>query len=256
MALRDAYEYLTGPFAEIEGWCVPHLWQTLQPLVMVIEEGGVAGPVAEIGVYHGKFLLGLVKTMGGRGHFAIDVFDLQQFNLDGAGNGNRDKLIENMARAGVPQSSVNIVQADSMTLDRPFIDEINTITGGFSLFSVDGCHRPEHTINDLEIAMQTTRTSGLIFIDDYYNPHWPGVQEGISRYYFTHYPRFVPLAYTCNKLILCHISLHAQYLQMIENFIPGRFPETSVKRVPRFGYDTLTVMPQLAEPVYLDTALF
>ena len=55
---------------------------------------------------------------------------------------------------------------------------------------------------------------------------------------------------------MCHISVHTQYLEMIEGFVPGRFPTTSVKRVPRFGYDTLTVMPQLAEPVYLDTAFF
>ena len=63
----------------------------------------------------------------------------------------------------------------------------------------------------------------MIFIDDYYNPNWPGVQEGICKLFITDSPRFVPLIATCNKLILCHISYHAEYLDHVEGYIRANF---------------------------------
>jgi hypothetical protein len=77
--------YLNNDFSSVQGWCIPHLWQSLWPLREAMRKQGKDGPVAEIGVYHGKFFIGLVKTMEAPRHnYAIDVFDLQQFNLDGA----------------------------------------------------------------------------------------------------------------------------------------------------------------------------
>ena len=245
-------QYLSNEFATVQGWCIPHLWQSLWPLRQAVIAQGGAGPVAEIGVFHGKFFIGLVKTMGAPQHnHAMDVFDLQQFNLDKAGEGNAAKFKENMARTGIVESAVTMVKTDSMWLGRADADRIRAETGGFSMFSVDGCHLAEHTINDMNFAIEVTKPQGIIFVDDYYNADWPGVQEGVAKYYLNNTARFVPLYYSCNKLVLCNLSYHKIYLDAVGASVRKHFPETRVKAVKRFGFDTLTITPNYKSQDYL-----
>jgi hypothetical protein len=235
--------YLRGPFAQVGGWCSAWLWQLITPLAERQAALGVTAPVAEIGVYHGKFFLGLVLTKGAAANnFAIDVFDMQQFNLDGAGKGDMDQFRANIAKAGVAEAAVTMLRADSMALQADAIERIRAASGGFSLFSVDGCHMVEHTINDVRIAMQLTVPEGIIFVDDYTNMDWPGVQEGIAKLYLMDSPRFVPLAVLHNKLFLCHISHHAAYLKHIQA-AAAKLAGARTKTVLRFGYPSLNLFP-------------
>jgi hypothetical protein len=247
--------YLHGTFPRVEGWCIPQLWQSIQPLHDVQVRNQVGGPVAEIGVYHGKFFLGLMATKGERSNYAIDVYSMQRFNLDGAGVGSLERVQDNVRAAGLDLEDVVFLEADSMALTRRDVEVIRERSGGgFSMFSVDGCHTVEHTTNDAGIAMELTRPGGIVFIDDYYNPHWPGVQEAICKLYLTSSPRFVPLVATCNKLLLCHLSYHEEYLAHVEEFVRANFPTTRVKAVQRFGYDTLTIAPDVQNGPYLAEA--
>ncbi len=251
--LQAVNEYLNGHFKTVEGWCIPHLWQVIEPLHELQTNLGINQPVAEIGVFHGKFLIGLLKTKNvSRGNFAIDVFDMQEFNLDGAGKGNLQALKDNLAKCGMAPDTVIIERVDSLAIRDAHIDSILARSGGgFSFFSVDGCHLPEHTVNDIRIAMKLTVPQGIIFIDDYYNANWPGVQEGVAKLYFNDYVNRVPLVYTCNKLFLCHLSYHRHFLDYTADFLSKHHPETRVKRVKRFGYDCLTVTPQMTSDKYL-----
>lgn len=242
--MENVDKYLRGTFQTTEGWCIPQLWQTIQPLYQCVQAAGGDGPVAEIGVYHGKFFIGLVKTVGEmKPNYAIDVFDLQQHNLDGAGKGNLEKFKVNLGNAEVALDQVEFLKTDSMWLNHIDIQGIRVRSGGFSMFSVDGCHLAEHTLNDMEIASQLVKPQGLIFVDDYYNSDWPGVQEGVAKHFLMQNSRFVPLAYTCNKLILCNLSFHQTYLIALSSFVEANFPDTRIKKVKRFGYDTVNVHP-------------
>jgi len=243
--LLDVHAYLKDRFAQVDGWCVPQLWQSIQPIDEIQRRNGINGPIAEIGVYHGKFFIGLLKTKQQANNYAIDVFSMQRFNLDGAGVGDQDKLKANIALSGSSVEDVHFLEADSMALTKSDQQRIWEASGGFTMFSIDGCHTVEHTINDVRIAMELTRPGGVIFVDDYYNASWPGVQEGICKLYLTDSPRFVPLVATCNKLILCHISYHAEFLSYVRDFFKANFDGTRVKPVKRFGYDTLTIVPNL-----------
>lgn len=249
--LQDVHSYLKDRFAQVDGWCVPQLWQSIQPIDEIQHRNGISGPIAEIGVYHGKFFIGLLKTKQQNNNYAIDVFSMQRFNLDGAGVGDQDTLKANIALSGSSVEDVHFLEADSMALTRSDLHRIREKSGGFSMFSVDGCHTVEHTINDVRIAMELTQPGGVIFVDDYYNASWPGVQEGICKLYLTDSPRFVPLIATCNKLILCHISYHAEFLSYVRDFFKSNFDGTRVKPVKRFGYDTLTIVPNLQSGAFL-----
>jgi hypothetical protein len=242
----DLAGYLDGPFKTIGGWCSPWLWQAIAPIAAKQAALGVDNPVAEIGVYHGKFLLGLVLTKRAPLHnHAIDVFDMQEFNLDGAGNGSLEALRRNMATVGLPPGTVTTLRADSMGIGPTDIASILDRSGGFSLFSVDGCHMVEHTINDMRIAMALTVRQGIIFVDDYSNMDWPGVHEGVARLYMHDSPRFVPLLIMHNKLFLCHISFHGMWLALVEAALRA-IPGTQVKRIVMYGYQALNVVPNMS----------
>ena len=177
--LEDLNAYLSKGIHAVNGWCIPQLWQTIWPLYREIGDG----PVAEIGLYEGKFFIGLCKTFGTRPEnraAAIDVFDMQQFNLDGAGVGKMDVVKRNLATHGIDEGVVEFVQADSLALTHRDADRLVTEIGQFNFFSVDGCHEVVHTVNDIEFAMSVTANHGIIAVDDYTNPNWPGVQEALN----------------------------------------------------------------------------
>ncbi len=240
-ALND---YLSTGIHKVNGWCVPQLWQSIWPLALEIGPG----PVAEIGVFEGKFLIGLCKTFDAAGRFdaiALDVFDMQEFNLDGAGVGKKDILASNIEAHGLDKGALHCVEVDSLTLRSREAQEFCERYGRVAFFSVDGCHEVVHTVRDIEFAMEVTENNGLIAVDDYTNPNWPGVQEAIARMYLMRSYAFVPLVVTCNKLLLCSLSYHAKYLKVIENYLRAHHETTRFKRVTRFGFPTLTVQPNL-----------
>lgn len=238
--------YLDETIDEVEGWCIPQLWNVIQPLHDYQTREDITGPAAEIGVYHGKFMAGLALTKRSEGrHLALDVFDMQRFNLDGAGKGNLEAFRRTLERAGLEDDEVAIRRADSMAIGTEDLAEIRDAHGAFSMFSVDGCHMPEHTINDFRIAMELTRPGGIVFVDDYLNPDWPGVQEGLARLYLNSCPRFVPVAYGFNKLFTAHISYAADTYRFLADTIPKQFPHCRLKPVKRFGYDCLNVRAPL-----------
>jgi hypothetical protein len=250
--IADAHRYLVNQFPAVQGWCLPHVWQSIQPLYEMMAEEGPVRPVAEIGVFQGKFFIGLVLTVGASANnYAIDVFDLQQFNLDGAGQGDLQALRNNLEQSAIPFDAVQIHQQDSMTISAEDIAVVNRKVGGFSFFSVDACHMVEHTVNDINLAQQLTAATGIIFVDDYNNPFWPGVQEGVAKMYMTSSPRFIPLLFTSGKLFLCHISYHAKYMDRVSRFVKECFPETELKLVRRYGYDSLTIRPNFTAATYV-----
>lgn len=243
MRHTEIIDYLDGPFQDILGWCAPEIWMVIQPLAEAMARVEPARPVAEIGVHHGKLLIGLVKTMGApEGNLAIDLFGQQELNLDRSGKGNLAKFRANLALCGVPESAVDIVESDSLNLDRSWIDERRRMTGGgFSFFSVDGSHQVEHTLLDLQTAEDLTAHRGVIMIDDYNNMMWPGVHEAVAKRYLTFQPKFAPLAFCGSKLFLCHLSFHETYLDVLGRHLDAHFPENMRKLVKMFGYSSLTI---------------
>jgi len=68
------------------------------------------------------------------------------------------------------------------------IDRIRERHGRLSIFDVDGYHTAEYVIHDLNVAMDLTAHGRIILVDDYVNPWWPGVHEGVVKFYITEPP--------------------------------------------------------------------
>lgn len=176
----------------------------------------VSGDVAEIGVHHGKFFILLKNTCApNETAFAIDVFRAQELNPDGSGKGDLEIFERNLA-LHTNNDNIKILQKDSLTLT-PYDFRHQNKSPRVRLFSVDGSHTAGHTFNDLNIATSVLAPGGLVILDDYTNPAWPGVGEGFHKFMFQRSAEFAALAYGENKMLVCRAGDHSQLLRFIKD---------------------------------------
>jgi SAM-dependent methyltransferase len=232
--------YWAEGFPAVDGWVDGRLLPYVKFVDEVQKNAGIAGHVAEIGVFHGKFLIALASLSAPKGKVtALDVFDDQSKNIDGAGEGNLQKLMENVTAFGRKDVDYAYIKADSSALTNLAKVELTRDRGPFRLFSVDGCHTAEHTLCDLQTAQDCLAPGGVIILDDYMQPHWPGVTEAVSLF-CGRAPRVVPFLYACHKLFLVGVGWHAHFYRCCAD----RFGELDTARTTRmFGSSVLAVYP-------------
>jgi hypothetical protein len=164
----------------VEGWLAPEVLDIVRTLDSVQHRSGIPGGVAEIGVHHGKFFIGLQLLLrGDQNALAIDVFGDQYLNIDGSGEGDREKFLANTQRWASTTTPV-VHQADSTTLDSAAIKEL--VGSSVRLFSVDGGHTEEIVFSDMALAEASLTPGGVVIADDVFNERWPGAAVGTLRY--------------------------------------------------------------------------
>ena len=52
--------------------------------------------------------------------------------------------------------------------------------------------------------------TGIVFLDDFFAPDWPGVTEGLEKY-LNRNPKLVPFCIGHNKLLLCNFTFQKFY---------------------------------------------
>jgi hypothetical protein len=179
---------------------------------------GQGGAVAEIGVHHGKLFIALALLAApGEAALAVDVFERQDLNPDGSGHGDRAMLETHLARWRLLRRST-ILARDSQTLTPA---ELLALGGPIRLFSVDGGHTRGHAGHDLALAEACLAPGGVVLLDDFLNPAWPGVTEAAILH--LHHPAnaLAPLAICGGKLFLARRVDHAAWcLALAERLLP------------------------------------
>ena len=131
----------------------------------------------EIGVHHGKYFIAfntLYQKMYPLNNIfstAIDLFDLQEFNLDNSGKGNKEIFKRHVDKNLYSNYNLNIITGDSMKLESAIIGEAKSV----NFASIDGGHHYECVINDLKLISGLMSEGGIISLDDYYHPGWVSV---------------------------------------------------------------------------------
>jgi hypothetical protein len=243
MLLEKLRVYLSDGFNEVPGWCSERVMAIIGHLADVMKAAGVVGGACEIGVYQGKFIIGLAHAVEGRPSLAIDLFDDQIENIDNSGGGKKDMLTgfrDNIAKYGYP--TIVDMQVNSFALTMSDSLEILSRFGAFQFFSIDGGHLAEHVVSDYKFAESVTHHGGAIIIDDINNPGWPGVMEGVAHIYIGQRPKFVPLLIGHNKLVLVGLAYHKRYLLAMHAAIKEHFPKQGVRNTRLFGYEMLSLV--------------
>ncbi len=220
----------------VDGWLDPFSAELIRATARFQHERGIRGGVGEIGVYHGKLLLLLyLSTRDDEAALAIDIFEQQHLNPDGSGAGaSKNEFLRHARRIAPDLPGLVILEESSLALTP---ERIVAEAGRMRLFSIDGAHTEDATLNDLRLAESVASDEGVVIVDDYFNQLWPEVSVATAEYLCTGKPRLTPYAISPNKIFFCRPPMRQAYADMIAT----RFGARVEKRSRFFGHDVLVI---------------
>jgi len=223
-ALRDASAF-DAYFREdghrtVKGWVTDGALSAVAVLSTAQRSVGWKGHVCEIGVHHGRYAvaLSLLRQPGER-TVAIDVFEDQQLNVDQSGKGDYAIFTATIKKWLGASPDVSVIRGDSLSVTAERV--IDHVGGRIRLFSVDGSHTREHTLNDIAIAEGSLTEGGVVVVDDFFNPAWPGVPEAIFAYLAgpDRPEKLEPIGYGDNKFYFTTKAAVEYYQNVIANVV-------------------------------------
>ncbi len=214
MANGNLNAYLKHGHHLVKGWLQPGAAHAIVLLSQQQRGANLSGGAAEIGVHHGKLFI-LLYLLGSENEpaVAIDLFSHQELNVDRSGAGNLERFKQNLHRH-VPDASRLIVhEGDSTKLTAAHL--LSLCHGPFRLFSIDGGHTAEITAHDLTTAEGALGEGGIVILDDCFNEAWPGVSDGVHRY-FSQPRTIVPFAIGAGKTFFCQQAFAQRYAAVLK----------------------------------------
>ncbi len=165
-------------FHDIEGWFQFDAALLFMAYCQLLRDRGIAGNVLEIGVHHGLSAIAVASLRGpGKSMYAVDLFEkLQDQNVSGSGAGNRAIFVRNMGRFYPDAGFLRILARSSAGLTARDLGQ------HFSFCHVDGGHSRKETCDDLRLCSSILMPGGIVALDDYFNPEYPGVSEGAAQF--------------------------------------------------------------------------
>src|SRR4030095_2344936 len=183
----------------------------------LLKAQGIAGDVLEIGVHHGLSAIIVASMTGAQRRFvAVDLFeDLQDHNVSGSGSGNEKEFMRNMSSFFNDLSFIQTIKGNSSSLSAA------TLGAEFSFCHIDGGHTAEETFSDLDLCCRVLMPGGLLALDDYFNPAFPGVCEGANEFRLAQGNKLKPIAIGFNKVLFQRVGansdLNASFRAHFEN---------------------------------------
>jgi hypothetical protein len=207
---EDDRRFIETRLPGVQGWLGSNAAYFAAYVLNVQHASAITGPVLEIGVFAGKFLM-LLHYLGrkhGNATVGVDMFK----------DGPSPRAVLEHARALFGST-------DGLTLH-----EINSaeLTPAATLellgrarpraISVDGDHSGDGVLRDLRLSADILSDRGLLILDDVLNPYAAGVAEGAYRFLLGPDCGFAPFAYVDNKTFVCRRDSHGFYLDAGRRF--------------------------------------
>ncbi|MDB4726099.1 class I SAM-dependent methyltransferase [bacterium] len=179
----------------------------------------IDGGVAEIGTYYGKSFLMLNSFVKETYQsFAIDLYGDQEKNVSVSGDnhltaqGFQDNLEKYDYHKG---KNVEVIKCDTLSNSRMLKDRMHPHPLKF--FMVDGGHDYIHATNDLKIAEECISDGGIVILDDFFHPQFPGPTQALYKY-MENGGALQPFFCVDKTLFLCSLSYREKYFRNIFNF--------------------------------------
>ena len=184
-------------FGSIPGWFLPDAYLVVAAYNQLLADEGLTGDVLEIGVYHGLSAIGFAALRGeGKRFVAVDLFDKTPGQHgDRSLFGDVSRFTHNMARFYQDLSFVTKIAALSASL-RP-----EDLGFDFTVCHIDGGHSAGDVYSDLTLCTAASKAGGLIVLDDYSSPAFPGVAEGALKFNLDAPGTLRPVAIGFNKAV-------------------------------------------------------
>ena len=197
-------QYLDNEAPAIEGW----LSTTSQMMFVVLSQAqhaaGLSGDLVEVGVWEGKTLL-LFAHLATGDERAVG-YDIEM----------RPRLIERSGRPDVvDRIQLHVCDTFAMTID-DFARR-----NGIRIFHVDGNHDKQHVMHDLHLACEATDARGVVVLDDFFSPTWPGVTAALFECFEQkRNSGFVPFALAGSKCWLARPPMVETYKKNCQERMP------------------------------------
>jgi len=223
--MRKALErYVDRKHHAVNGWLADFSARFIAEMATFLEQEDIHGPVVEIGAHHGRLFILLHLASTAAQDLVIDVFEDQHLNVDESGKGDRAILLRNLERCGGSPDRVRIMQRSSLEVTS---EDILAAVGQPALFSIDGGHTAECTINDLRLADATLAEQGIVIVDDVFNEFWPEVAVSTLRFLEDPATRLRPFAISSGKVYLCRPGQQAFFHAAIYSRFSRRYVDKS-----------------------------
>lgn len=215
--LRDGYDSVPGMSSRFAA-------AICAGLLRIQADMGIAGPIAEIGTFEGRFFIALAHALEpGEVALGIDVFNWPDDKV-------LDRFEANCDRHGIPAGRRVAWKADSRTL--PPADLIAKLGGRRPrFFHIDGEHSRDALTRDLELATAVIADDGVIVLDDMLHPGYPTLMVAVQEYLGRH-PDMCVLAVidretivAATKFMLCRTARFKDYeARLLEDYKANVWP--------------------------------
>jgi hypothetical protein len=203
-------------------------------------ELGIAGDIAEIGPFEGRFFIALALGLApGESALAIDLFDWPNERV-------LDRFLANCAANGVARERVTAWKAQSRDIT-PDALRAKLKSASVRFFHIDGEHEHASLASDLELAHAVLHPEGIIALDDMLHPGYPTLITAVIDYLNRH-PEMVVMCIidredivAAAKFLICRKEAVARYEQdLMTSFARFHF----IVGADVFGHFTLVLTPQ------------
>jgi hypothetical protein len=202
--------YLDTGYATVPGMSSRFAAALCCGLMRIQTEMGVAGPIAEVGPFEGRFFIALCHALApGEVALGIDLFDWPNPEVI-------DRFEANCLKHGVPPERRITWKADSRTM-RPE-DLLGKMDGQRPRFvHIDGEHSRAALTKDLELATAVLAPAGVIVLDDMLHPGYPTLMVAVHEYLGRHPDMCVlciidrETVVAATKFVLCHTDWFKRY---------------------------------------------
>jgi hypothetical protein len=217
-------KFLNDKVSKIPGWLNLISGAATFVLLQAQDKKSNEGNFVEIGVYGGKFLSILAYCAARSSGVALGLDTFFSFSTA--------EVYKNIEEA-VGDLGESLILKKCTSQDLRSQDVYNLIGGKLArLIHIDGSHERDDVLWDLEVAEPLLTPSGILVIDDFFNPHDAGVTEAVFRFQILNPRPLLPIAYVGNKLFMCRHTYSNYYRMELESFLmsDNSFPQSTIFR--------------------------
>jgi hypothetical protein len=205
--------------SEIEGWFYPPDIVAFWMIDRIQKDAHLSGSLCELGVYQGKSAIALGRMLrSGETLFCYDIF--HEYSIDG--------FRANLGRFCPDLDNALVCVRQNLPALR--IPPEAVPLGGLRFLHVDAVHEHSSVLNDLCNFSPLLARHGVIVLDDYFDPDWPGVSTGMSEFCLSEAGSgFRPFISTRSKMYLCR----REWVEFYQTWIvkSGLIPNLSLEGV-------------------------
>ena len=221
-----------GGWQKIDGWLYLKALRLTDFLDKCQDIAEIKGNIGEIVLYFGNYFIFLyLITRNNENIVGIDLFEFSEWEKN---------FYRNITNWHYLEKEPIIIKRNSLQVEtKELIEKAN---GPYRMFSVDGGHSTDVALHDLRLANEVLVDGGIIMLDDYFDPKFPGVSEAVCRFFLLHSGevRVAPFLITGNKLFLATTNYAQLYRKAIDDAIDRAREEVWDAEV--FGSKVITIL--------------